>query len=155
MERAKLLRELAERLITAANDIHALADSMQAVSGAVVDGLPEECAEVGETAGTDEHKAQDDSEKVTDAEKTEGTKKTADSKTTDDTKKPDDPKKAEIVKKPEPEITLEKVRGILADKSRAGHTAEIRSIIQKYGAERLSEIDPKHYGEVIKDVEVL
>lgn len=54
-----------------------------------------------------------------------------------------------------PEITLEKVRGILADKSRSGHTAEVRAIIQKYGADRLSKVDPKHYAAIIQEAEVL
>ena len=54
-----------------------------------------------------------------------------------------------------PEITLEKVRGVLADKSRDGHTAEVRAIIQKYGADRLSDVDPKDYASIIKEAEVL
>ena len=57
--------------------------------------------------------------------------------------------------KAEPEIPLEKVRGILAEKSRAGHTAEVRAIIQKYGADRLSDLDPKDYAAVLKEAEVL
>ena len=57
--------------------------------------------------------------------------------------------------KTEPDIPLEKVRGVLADKSRSGHTAEVRAIIQKYGADRLSDIDPKDYAAVLKDAEVL
>ncbi|MFC2739610.1 MAG: rRNA biogenesis protein rrp5 [Prevotella sp.] len=47
-------------------------------------------------------------------------------------------------------ITLEQVRGVLADKSRNGHTAEVRAIIQKYGADRLSDIDPKDYPAVLQ-----
>lgn len=31
---------------------------------------------------------------------------------------------------PEPELTLEQVRAVLADKSRQGHTAEIRALLQ-------------------------
>lgn len=46
---------------------------------------------------------------------------------------------------PEPELTLEQVRTVLADKSRQGHTAEIRALLQKYGASKLSQIDPAHY----------
>lgn len=57
--------------------------------------------------------------------------------------------------KRQPEVTLEKVRGILADKSRAGHTAEVRAIIKKYGADRISEVDPKKYAAIIKEAEVL
>lgn len=45
----------------------------------------------------------------------------------------------------EPTLTLEQVRAILADKSRRGFTTEIRSLLQKYGAAKLSQIDPAHY----------
>ncbi len=57
--------------------------------------------------------------------------------------------------KPEAGIPLEKVRGVLAEKSRDGHTAEVRDIIRKYGADRLSDIDPKDYAAVIAEAEVL
>ena len=55
----------------------------------------------------------------------------------------------------EPQLTLEQVRAVLADKSRKGHTAEIRSLLQKYGATKLSQIDPTHYKALLADVEVL
>ena len=65
------------------------------------------------------------------------------------------PEKAKASEKKPPAITLEKVRGILADKSRAGHTAEVRAIIQKHGADRLSEVDPEQYAAIIQEAEVL
>lgn len=43
------------------------------------------------------------------------------------------------------EPTLVEVRSVLADKSRAGHTEQIRVLLEKYGAPRLSEIDPCNY----------
>ncbi|MBE6046135.1 MAG: rRNA biogenesis protein rrp5 [Clostridiales bacterium] len=52
-------------------------------------------------------------------------------------------------------VSLEKVRGVLADKSRAGHTAEVRAIIAKHGADRLSDVDPKHYAEILAEAEGL
>ena len=52
-------------------------------------------------------------------------------------------------------LTLEKVRGILAAKSQDGYTEEVRSIIAKHGAARLSEIAPEKYEEVLRDAEVL
>lgn len=55
----------------------------------------------------------------------------------------------------EPKISLEEVRGVLAEKSQLGFTAEVRAIIQKYGANRLSEVDPKNYKKVLEDAEVL
>lgn len=53
------------------------------------------------------------------------------------------------------EISLEEVRGKLAEKSQAGFTVEVRSIIEKYGASKLSEVDPKHYVDVLKDAEAI
>ena len=50
---------------------------------------------------------------------------------------------------------MEQVRAVLADKSRQGHTAEIRSLLQKYGAAKLSQIDPAHYKALLADAEVL
>lgn len=59
--------------------------------------------------------------------------------------------------KPEakPAVTLEQVRAVLADKSRAGHTAAIRDLLQKYGATKLSQVDPKYYEALLRDAEVL
>jgi hypothetical protein len=56
---------------------------------------------------------------------------------------------------PEPKLTLEQVRAVLADKSRKGHTAEIRALLQKYGAAKLSGIDPANYKALLADAEVL
>ena len=58
---------------------------------------------------------------------------------------------------PEPEkaLTLEEVRAILAEKSRDGLTAQIRGLLQKYGATKLSAVDPTRYGGLVADAEVL
>ncbi len=56
---------------------------------------------------------------------------------------------------PEPELTLEQVRAVLADKSRQGHTAEIRALLQKYGASKLSQIEPAHYKALLAEAEVV
>lgn len=55
----------------------------------------------------------------------------------------------------EPVLTLEEVRAVLAEKSRKGHTAEIRSLLQKYGADRLSQLDPSYYKSLLAEAEVL
>ena len=57
--------------------------------------------------------------------------------------------------KKEPELKLEDVRAVLADMSRKGHTAEIRALLQKYGAAKLSEINPANYEALMKDAEVI
>ena len=55
----------------------------------------------------------------------------------------------------EPLLTLEAVRAVLANKSREGYTAQIRSLLQKYGAEKLSSVDPAYYKALLADVEEL
>jgi len=55
----------------------------------------------------------------------------------------------------EPVLTLEAVRAVLAEKSRAGYTAQIRSLLQKYGADKLSGVDPANYKVLLSDVEGL
>ena len=55
----------------------------------------------------------------------------------------------------EPDMTFEEVRAILADKSRDGFTAQIRELLQKYGAAKLSELDPTCYKALVADAEGL
>lgn len=52
-------------------------------------------------------------------------------------------------------ITLEQVRSVLADKSHDGKTDAVRELLQKYGASKLSAVDPKHYKALLADAEVL
>ena len=52
-------------------------------------------------------------------------------------------------------ISLEEVRAVLAEKSHDGYTTEVRGLLQKYGAEKLSGVNPKHYAALLKDAEVL
>ena len=62
-----------------------------------------------------------------------------------------EPKEAE----PEKELSYTDIRKILAEKSRAGHTAKIKEILVAHGADKLSAIDPKEYAGILKDAEVL
>ncbi len=50
--------------------------------------------------------------------------------------------------------SLEDVRGILAKKSQNGFTAEVKSLITKFGGNKLSDIDPSQYAPIIKEAEV-
>lgn len=54
-----------------------------------------------------------------------------------------------------PTLTLEEVRKVAADKSRQGFTEEVRELIQKYGADKLSTMDPAKYEAFLKDLEVM
>ena len=52
-------------------------------------------------------------------------------------------------------IPLETVRAFLGQKSREGYTAEVRGLLQKYGADKLSGVDPRYYPALMKDAEEL
>ena len=58
-------------------------------------------------------------------------------------------------KPPSKPLTLEDVRAVLAEKSRNGHTTKIRELLEKYGASKLSEIDPPKYAALLAEAEVL
>lgn len=62
---------------------------------------------------------------------------------------------AEAATAKKPELKLEDVRAVLADMARKGHTAEIRNLLQKYGAAKLSGINSANYNALLKDVEGL
>jgi len=54
-----------------------------------------------------------------------------------------------------PALTLEQVRAVLSEKSRAGYTANVRELLQKYGANKLSQVDPSNYEALLRDAEVI
>ena len=70
--------------------------------------------------------------------------------------KPEKKNVAKQVEKAEPKpLTLEQVRAALAEKSRAGHTSEIKALLIKHGADKLSDIDPAEYPALLAEAEVL
>lgn len=56
---------------------------------------------------------------------------------------------------PGKQYSLTEVRALLAEKSRAGFTAEVRALLLKHGADKLSGIDPSEYAALVADAEVL
>lgn len=57
--------------------------------------------------------------------------------------------------KEEPKISLEDVRAKLAALSRDGKTAQVKALIQKYGANKLSEVNHDDYEALLLDAEVI
>lgn len=59
--------------------------------------------------------------------------------------------------KPEPpaatevKLSLTDVRKVLAEKSRAGYTDQVRALLEKHGADKLSAIDPSQYQKLLDD----
>ena len=55
----------------------------------------------------------------------------------------------------ERQVTLDEVRKVLAEKSRDGFTKEIRELLLKHGANKLSEVNPSDYPALLSEVEEL
>lgn len=55
----------------------------------------------------------------------------------------------------EPTFTLVEVRAKLAGLSQAGKQAQVKALIESFGAAKLTEIDPAKYAAVMKQAEVL
>lgn len=53
------------------------------------------------------------------------------------------------------EYTFTETRTFLADKSRAGHTTEVKKILMARGADKLSDLDKTKYVAVMAEAEVL
>ena len=116
-------------LLEVIGDLRSLADSLQAVADAVADNGAVE-------AGKPDAKEPEKAGKAGKAAKKE--------------EKP-------VAKQAQEEkpLTLEEVRAVLAEKSRAGHTAEVRELLNKHGADKLSGIDPAEYAALLAEAEVL
>ena len=119
-------------LLDVIGDLRSLADSLQAVADEVADNGAAE-AEMTATKGP---------------EKAGKTGKAAKNTAKKDAKAA----KQEPEEKP---LTLEEVRAVLAEKSRSGHTEEVRELLARHGADKLSEIDPAEYPALLAEAEVL
>lgn len=117
-------------LLDVIEDIRSLADSLQTLADAMLQNGPERADEPVEKNAEPGQKAE---------------------------KKSTGKKAVKPAPKAEPEkvLTLEEVRAVLAEKSRAGHTAQVRELLIRHGADKLSDIDPAEYPALLADVEVL
>ncbi|WNF36846.1 rRNA biogenesis protein rrp5 [Bacillaceae bacterium IKA-2] len=52
-------------------------------------------------------------------------------------------------------ITIEKVRAVLAEKSQGGKQPEVKALITKFGAKKLTDIDPTCYEQLLAEAQVL
>ncbi len=122
-------------LLDVIGDLRSLADSLQAVADAVADNNAAEA------------------EMTTTKEPEETGKAGKTGKSAKNTAKKD--AKAARQEPEEKPLTLEEVRAVLAEKSRSGHTEEVRELLAKHGADKLSEIDPAEYAALLAEAEVL
>ena len=50
---------------------------------------------------------------------------------------------------------ISEVRGLLAEKSRAGHTTEIQKLLEKHGVKKLSEVPETEYSALMEEARAL
>lgn len=61
------------------------------------------------------------------------------------------PEEVEEIKAEEVKLTIEDVRSVLVALTRAGKQAEVKALVTKYGASKLSEIPADKYPELLND----
>lgn len=52
-------------------------------------------------------------------------------------------------------LTIEEVRAVLSRKSDEGKTAQVKALLMKYDAGKLSGVDPAKYAALVKEAEAL
>lgn len=73
----------------------------------------------------------------------------------EETPPPDTADVEEVPQETQKPVTLDEVRAALAEKSRAGYTANVKALIAKYGADKLSDVDPANYAALLQESEVI
>lgn len=56
---------------------------------------------------------------------------------------------------PKPELSFIDVRKKFAEMSRAGYTEALKGLLKKYGADKLSSVDPSQYAALFADAEAI
>ncbi len=51
--------------------------------------------------------------------------------------------------------TLDDVRAVMAQKSQDGKSKEVKELLQKYGAAKLSAVEPENYPALLREAQVL
>ena len=54
-----------------------------------------------------------------------------------------------------PKVTFEQVRAALAKKSQMGYTSAVKNLVENYGVEKLSDIKPENYAEILEQAEMI
>ena len=79
------------------------------------------------------------------------------SKTAEKTQKaqPSPTEKAQTETQQEKPATLEGIRALMAQKTQEGKSKEIKELLQKYGAAKLSAVKPEDYPALMQEAQVL
>ncbi len=61
----------------------------------------------------------------------------------------------EAAPEPTKKITIEQVRAVMSAKSDEGKTAQVKALLMKYDAGKLSGVKPEDYPDLLREVEAL
>ena len=61
----------------------------------------------------------------------------------------------EAAPEPTKKITIEQVRAVMSAKSDEGKTAQVKALLMKYDAGKLSGVKPEDYADLLREVEAL
>ena len=61
----------------------------------------------------------------------------------------------EAAPEPTKKITIEQVRAVMSAKSDEGKTAQVKALLMKYHAGKLSGVKPEDYADLLQEVEAL
>lgn len=67
------------------------------------------------------------------------------------THKTDDAPTVEPQPAPKPTVTIEQVRAVLSELSRAGKTAQVKELLKEHGGDKLSAVDPTEYPALLQE----
>lgn len=67
-------------------------------------------------------------------------------------KKTEEKPVAKDTKSADKSITIEQVRAVMAEKSQAGLTSKVKELLEKYGANKLSAVNPDDYAALMEEV---
>lgn len=60
-----------------------------------------------------------------------------------------------LIQKEEPVVDITTVRKFLAEKTQTGKSKEVKNLLMKYGANKLSAITPENFSSLLKEAEEL
>ena len=52
-------------------------------------------------------------------------------------------------------MTIEKIRAVLAEKAKTGKLIQVKALLAKHGATKLTDVDPKSFAEMLSEAEEL
>lgn len=113
------------------------------------------CAEQRQDLANAEANRQDDAYREELQAKRDATKKTRAKKEPEQAAPEPAPKPAPEPAPAKPVVSLEEVRAVCAAKSNSGKAPQVKQLLQKFGAAKLTDVDPAKFADLLTEAEAL